>query len=68
MTFHKILCFNEAGNKFLSTLKKGTRVYVETNFELRDPDPNADPTTPQGQRQIFLRHGVAQYLASVFFF
>ncbi|KAF8803782.1 hypothetical protein BYT27DRAFT_7195122 [Phlegmacium glaucopus] len=55
-TFHKILCFSESPIKFLSTLKKGTRVYVEANFELREPEAGADPTTPQGQRQIFLRH------------
>jgi len=56
VTFHKILCFNESGIKFLSTLKKGTRVYVEANYELREPESGADPATPQGQRQIFLRH------------
>jgi len=55
-TYHRILCFSESPIKFLSTLKKGTRVYVEANFELREPEPGADPTTPQGQRQIFLRH------------
>ena len=57
-TYHRILCFSESPIKYLSTLKKGTRVYVEANFELREPEPDADPTTPQGQRQIFLRHGV----------
>jgi len=55
-TFHRILCFSESPIRFLSTLKKGTRVYVEANFELREPEANADPSTPQGQRQIFLRH------------
>ena len=30
---------------------------MEANYELREPDPAADPNTPQGQRQIFLRHG-----------
>lgn len=55
-TYHRILCFSESPIKFLSTLKKGTRVYVEANFELREPEAGADPATPQGQRQIFLRH------------
>ncbi|KAG6877849.1 hypothetical protein C0993_003222 [Termitomyces sp. T159_Od127] len=55
-TFHRILSFLEGSNKYLQTLRKGSRVYVEASFELREPDPNADPMTPQGQRQIFLRH------------
>ncbi|KAF8901629.1 hypothetical protein CPB84DRAFT_1729485 [Gymnopilus junonius] len=55
-TFHRVLSFNEFPNKYLRTLKKGSRVYVETSFELREPEPEADPSTPQGQRQIFLRH------------
>jgi len=32
-------------------------VYVEAGFELREPEKDADSATPQGQRQIFLRHG-----------
>ncbi|KAL1732737.1 hypothetical protein FB107DRAFT_258262 [Schizophyllum commune] len=55
-TFHRVFSFNPSYNKYLATLKKGTHVYVECNFELREPDRNADPTTPEGQRQIFLRH------------
>lgn len=39
-------------------LQKGSQVFVEANFELREPDPDADPDSPQGQRQIFLRHGI----------
>jgi len=31
---------------------------VEANVEIREPDLTADPATPQGQRQIYLRHGV----------
>ncbi|PPR03871.1 hypothetical protein CVT26_000869 [Gymnopilus dilepis] len=61
-TFHRVLSFNENANKYLRTLKKGSKVYVETNFELREPDPDADPTTPQGQRQIFLRHETIRVL------
>lgn len=56
-TFHRVISFTEGSNKYLQTLRKGSRVYVEAGFELREPEPNADPTTPQGQRQIFLRHG-----------
>jgi len=56
-TFHRILSFHEGSNKYLRTLKKGSKVYVETAFEIREAEPEADPSTPQGQRQIFLRHG-----------
>ncbi|KAG6919273.1 hypothetical protein DXG01_007405 [Tephrocybe rancida] len=59
-TFHRIISFSEGSNRYLQTLKKGSSVYVEANYELREPEPNADPTTPQGQRQIFLRHGLIQ--------
>jgi hypothetical protein len=38
-------------------LKKGTKVYAEAAFELREPEVGADANTPHGQRQIFLRHG-----------
>jgi len=55
-TWHTVLSFNPAANNYLRMLKKGAQVFVEANFELREPDPNADPDTPQGQRQIFLRH------------
>ncbi|KAI9466682.1 single-strand binding protein family-domain-containing protein [Lactarius psammicola] len=55
-TWHNIISFSAASNNFLRNLQKGSHVYVEANFELREPDPKADPYTPQGQRQIFLRH------------
>ena len=56
-TWHSVLSFNQNVNNYLRMLKSGSQVYVEANFELREPDPNADPDSPQGQRQIFLRHG-----------
>lgn len=56
-TFHKILSFQDGTNRYLRTLKKGSKVFVEANFELREPEAGADPATPQGQRQILLRHG-----------
>ncbi|PPQ92362.1 hypothetical protein CVT25_008712, partial [Psilocybe cyanescens] len=55
-TFHRILSFQEGSNKYLRTLKKGSKVYCESTFELKEPAADADPSTPQGQRQIFLRH------------
>jgi len=55
-TFHRVLSFQEHANKYLQTLQKGYTVYVEAGFELREPEKEADPATPHGQRQIFLRH------------
>ncbi|GBE79364.1 single-strand binding protein family-domain-containing protein [Sparassis latifolia] len=63
-TWHSVLSFNNSANAFLRTLKKGSQVFVEANFELREPDPSADPDTPQGQRQIFLRHESIRVLRS----
>jgi hypothetical protein len=56
-TWHYILSFNPSANNYLRNLRKGSHVYVEANYELSEPDPSADPSTYQGQRQIFLRHG-----------
>jgi hypothetical protein len=56
-TWHHILSFNPSSNSYLRNLTKGSHVYVEANFELREPEPTANPESPQGQRQIFLRHG-----------
>ncbi|KAK7695565.1 hypothetical protein QCA50_000201 [Cerrena zonata] len=56
VSWHTVLSFNATSNNYLRTLLKGSQVYVEANYELREPDPTADPDTPQGQRQIFLRH------------
>jgi len=57
-TWHHVICFNPGQTNYLRTLQKGAQVYVEANFELRDPDPSADPSSVQAQRQIFLRHGI----------
>jgi len=63
-TWHTVLSFNPATNNYLRNLTKGSHVYVEANYELREPDPTADPDTPQGQRQIFLRHELIRLLKS----
>lgn len=55
-----MLSFNPGQNKYLQTLRAGSKVYVEAGFEVREPEPGADPSTPQGQRQIFLRHGLSR--------
>jgi len=51
-----VLSFLPGSNKYLQTLKAGSKVYVEAAYEIREPEADADPSTPQGQRQIFLRH------------
>ncbi|KAI6004126.1 hypothetical protein EDD15DRAFT_2385194 [Pisolithus albus] len=61
-SWHHLISFNPAQNSYLKSLTKGTQVYVEANFELREPDPNADPSTSAGQRQIFLRHETIRVL------
>ncbi|KDR83449.1 hypothetical protein GALMADRAFT_219276 [Galerina marginata CBS 339.88] len=61
-TFHRIISFNEGSNNYLRTLKKGSKVYVETTFELKEPEAGADASSPQGQRQIFLRHETIRVL------
>ncbi|KAI0939642.1 hypothetical protein AcW1_004603 [Taiwanofungus camphoratus] len=63
-TWHTILSFSPAANNYLRHLSRGSQVFVEANFELREPDPSADPDTPQGQRQIFLRHESIRLLKS----
>jgi len=63
-TWHHIVSFNPTQNNYLKTLNKGSRVYVEANYELRDPEPNADPSSPSGQRQIFLRHDTIRVLTT----
>ncbi|EFI27669.1 hypothetical protein CC1G_14594 [Coprinopsis cinerea okayama7 len=60
--FHRVLCFNEGASRYLKTLRKGSRVYVEANYEIREPEPGAEPSSPHGQRQIFLRHEMIRLL------
>ncbi|KAJ7179426.1 hypothetical protein C8R46DRAFT_1211988 [Mycena filopes] len=55
-TWHRVLSFLPGSNKYLQTLKAGSKVFVEAAYEIREPEPDADASTPQGQRQIFLRH------------
>ncbi|KAH6915184.1 hypothetical protein BKA70DRAFT_568618 [Coprinopsis sp. MPI-PUGE-AT-0042] len=62
-TYHRVLSFSEGPSKYLKNLKKGSKVYVEANYELREPEAGADPTTAQGQRQIFLRHEAIRVLS-----
>ncbi|KAI0751445.1 nucleic acid-binding protein [Daedaleopsis nitida] len=61
-TWHYIFSFSPSSNNYLRTLRKGSLVYAEANFELRQPDPSADPDSPEGQKQIFLRHETLRLL------
>ncbi|TEB35392.1 hypothetical protein FA13DRAFT_1811110 [Coprinellus micaceus] len=61
-TFHRVLSFNEASNRYLQTLKKGTKVMVEADYQVREPEPGADPTSARGQRQIFLKQEFVRVL------
>ncbi|ESK93717.1 single-stranded dna-binding protein [Moniliophthora roreri MCA 2997] len=63
-SWHRVLSFSEGSNRYLKTLKKGSLVYVEAAYELREPDQDADPSTPQGQRQIFLKHESIRVLST----
>ncbi|KAJ7162536.1 single-strand binding protein family-domain-containing protein [Mycena crocata] len=55
-TWHRVMCYLPGSNKYLQTLKAGSKVYVEATYEVRQPEQEADPSTPQGQLQIFLKH------------
>ncbi|KAG7097237.1 hypothetical protein E1B28_004608 [Marasmius oreades] len=63
-SWHRVLSFGETSNTYLKKLKKGSLVYVEANYELREPEPEADPSSPMGQRQIFLRHESIRVLST----
>jgi len=55
-SWHNVLSFSPNVNNYLSGLSKGSLVYVEANYELHEGEPNAEPGSPQSQRQVFLRH------------
>lgn len=57
-SWHHIFSFNPNSFDYLRSLAKGSLVYVEANYELREADPTAEPESPHAQRQIFLRHGM----------
>jgi len=62
-SWHRVLSFNPNQNEYLKTLVKGSQVYVEANFETREPVLDAEPGTPASQRQIFLRHETLRVLS-----
>ena len=59
-TWHNVYSFNAHANAYLRTLSRGTHVFVEANYELRDL-PSAEEGAPR-KRQVFLRHGTFLYL------
>lgn len=59
VTWHRILSFNNGANNYLRNLLRGSRVYVEANLEIREPDRDAEPGSPAATRQVFLRHGMS---------
>ncbi|KAK0468008.1 uncharacterized protein EV420DRAFT_1758230 [Desarmillaria tabescens] len=54
-TWHRVFCFHENTNKYLSTLRKGSKVYVEAAFEMRENN-NAEGNDTPPQRSVFLKH------------
>ncbi|KAJ3561157.1 hypothetical protein NP233_g10367 [Leucocoprinus birnbaumii] len=63
-TFHRVLCFQPSAFETVSRLKKGSKVFVQADFIVKDPAPDADASTPQGQRQIMLTHDYIKVLYS----
>ncbi|EJD01252.1 uncharacterized protein FOMMEDRAFT_135490 [Fomitiporia mediterranea MF3/22] len=63
-SWHHVYCFMPQSFEYLRTLQRGAHVYVEANYELREPDAAAEPGSFQGQRQIFLRHETIRLLRS----
>ena len=59
VTWHRILSFNHSTNNYLRNLLRGSRVYVEANLEIREPDRDAEPGSPAATRQVYLRHGMS---------
>ncbi|EJT97708.1 hypothetical protein DACRYDRAFT_25057 [Dacryopinax primogenitus] len=62
-SWHRVLSFNPNQNEYLKNLQKGSQVYVEANYETREPQADAEPGTPAAQRQIFLRHETLRVLS-----
>ncbi|KAF7776290.1 hypothetical protein Agabi119p4_4683 [Agaricus bisporus var. burnettii] len=63
-TYHRVLCFDNSQLDYLGRLKKGSRVYVQADYNIKEPEQGADPTTPQGQRHIFLTHDTLKVLTA----
>ncbi|KAF9515110.1 hypothetical protein BS47DRAFT_1381642 [Hydnum rufescens UP504] len=55
-SWHRVVSFSPSVNSYLRTLEKGTLVYVEANYEIKEPNREAEAGSPESQRQVFLRH------------
>ncbi|KXN87961.1 Single-stranded DNA-binding protein rim1, mitochondrial [Leucoagaricus sp. SymC.cos] len=62
-TYHRVLCFNPNDIDVLSRLKKGSKVFVQADYSIKEPEPEADPKSPLGQRHIFLTHDSLKILS-----
>lgn len=58
-TFHRVVCFDVTDIERLRNLKKGAQVFVQADFSIKEPEPDTDPRTPQGQKQISLMHSMS---------
>ncbi|KAK0206216.1 hypothetical protein DFS33DRAFT_1418527 [Desarmillaria ectypa] len=59
-TWHRVFCFHENTNKYLSTLRKGSKVYVEAAFEMRENTVQGQDNNTPLQRSVFLKHGMSE--------
>ncbi|KAG9102063.1 hypothetical protein FS749_016251 [Ceratobasidium sp. UAMH 11750] len=60
-SWHRVYAFLPGQVPYLTSLTKGSLVYVEAEYELREPIPGAAPGEPGSQRQVFLRHGTSYH-------
>ncbi|KDQ64950.1 hypothetical protein JAAARDRAFT_28611 [Jaapia argillacea MUCL 33604] len=59
-SWHTVTSFHPGVNNYLQNLRKGSHVYVEANYEMRDLEPEGDAT--HGQKHVFLRHEMIRVL------
>ncbi|KAG9104099.1 hypothetical protein FRC06_005403 [Ceratobasidium sp. 370] len=60
-SWHRVYAFSPSQVPFLTNLTKGSLVYVEAEYELREPAPDAPPGSAESQRQVFLRQGTSHH-------
>jgi len=55
VSWHRIVSFIPSSMNYLRTLEKGSLVFVEANYEVREPNRDAEPGAIDAQRTVFLR-------------
>ncbi|KAF8322253.1 hypothetical protein DL93DRAFT_2072150 [Clavulina sp. PMI_390] len=55
VSWHRVVSFQPSSLNYLRTLEKGSLVFVEANYEVREPVKDAEPGSLDAQRNIFLR-------------